>query len=176
MSLKALARERLAIIRSGETTGKTCFTQQRHPQAPVKQAKPQESAENDACFTVSPPREQNDETGVKRRTIDDGLRVLSGRTPPRGVPADRWAEVRADALRLHRDGWSNAALELGWDVVQLFGCSSTDDPADEGLAVQLAGRRPLLLDASSAIIADGRQRYCVFNVRPRPEALMLWDV
>jgi hypothetical protein len=113
---------------------------------------------------------------VKRRIIDDGLRVLSGRTPPRGVPADRWAEVRADALRLHRDGWSNAALELGWDVVQLFGCSCTGNPADEGLAVHLAGRRPVLLDASSAIIADGRQRYCVFNVRPRPEALMLWDV
>jgi hypothetical protein len=47
-------------------------------------------------------------------------------------------------------------LELGWAVVQLFGCSTNGSPTDEGLAVHLAGRRPVLLDASSAILAGGR--------------------
>jgi hypothetical protein len=64
MSLKALARERLAIICSGETAGETCFKPLHPTPALVKHAKLQNSAENDACFTVSPSRDRDDETRV----------------------------------------------------------------------------------------------------------------
>ena len=176
MSLKALARQRLAIILSGETEGETCFIDTAPPAALMKQGSPQKTAENDACFTVSPPSARNSETALKRRLIDEGLAVLRGMNPPNGVPAERWAEVREDALRLQRTGWADTALDLGWDATQLFGCSPSGTPDEEGLAVHLAGRRLLLLDARSAVMADGPGRYSVFNVRPRPGAVLLWSL
>jgi hypothetical protein len=176
MSLKALARERLALIRLSETASETCFINPTAPATPMKHGNPQKSAENVACFTVSPPRERNGETARKRQLIEEGLQILSGMNPPRGVPAARWAEVREDALGLRRDGWSDAALDLGWDPMQLFGCSREGNPDDEGLAVQLARRRLLLLDARSAVIVDRPGCYSVFNSRPRPQAVLLWDV
>jgi hypothetical protein len=178
MSLKALARQRLAIIRAAETGGETCFIGAPPQEWLVKHGKAQETAENEPCFTVSSPHARNSETSSKQALIEAGLQQLAGMTPPTISKPPMWWEVRADALRLASDGWVTKALALGWEPLHLFGCSGEagGDPDQEGLAVQLAGRVVLLLNDTSAIISGAPGVYACFNIRPMPQAVFLWDL
>jgi hypothetical protein len=144
----------------------------------VKRSEPQKTADNDACFSVSPPKKRNGETRLKQDLIANGLHRLSIMSPPRVRSLEAWALARADALRLHEDGWVDKALELGWEPLHLFGCSRDlgGNGDQEGLAVQLAGRTLLLMDKASAIIREAPRSYGVFNLRSMIGSVMLWEL
>lgn len=126
----------------------------------VKHGAPHETAENDSCFTVSPPDERNAETSRKQLLVEDGLRRLARMPPPRLRRPQVWEEVRADALRLGDEGQVEKALSLGWDPLHLFACLPDDggNSDHEGLAVEFAGRTLLMPDRTSAI-RDGPSAY-----------------
>ena len=110
MSLRDLARQRLAIIR-GETGDETdvkqrnsvfheggrCFT-------PDETLFPQKIANNGPCFTVSPPRGRNSEASLPK-AVNEGLKVLAAMSCPARVDWDKWRAVVADAVRLGREGY-----------------------------------------------------------------------
>lgn len=90
--------------------------------------------------------------------IRAGLERLAKAPAPRSRRADLWPEIVADALGLAAAGWAAQALGLGWGVLDLWGAVSdpAGDPAADGLAVKLEGRRVLALCASFATVADER--------------------
>ena len=192
MSLKALARERLAAIRGDETPPETEMKQAKqegdrdqglfHGSAscftPMKQGNPQKTAKNEACFTVSRPKGGNDETRLLPPAVTTGLARLQALPIPRITRPEVWPEIVADALRLVDEGWAQQALALGWQPFHLWGCSpdrggNTDH---DGLAVMLAGRRIVLLDERMALIEAGTGAHALFNVRPMPGAVLLWEL
>lgn len=94
-------------------------------------------------------------------SIQDGLVALGTMAAPRLRHPERWPGVVADAHRLASDGWAAQALNLGWDVLDLFGAvpDPAGDPDADGLAVKLNGRRVLALCGSFATVEDqGRGR------------------
>lgn len=107
-----------------------------------------------------------------------GLPRLRGMAAPRIARPEVWPQVVADAARLANDGWAAQALALGWDPLHLWGCSP--DPGGnvdhEGLAVWLRGRPVLLLDAHSCLVATGPRNHSIFNARPMPGAMLLWEL
>jgi hypothetical protein len=95
-----------------------------------------------------------------------GIAALRRMAPPPGAASDEvWRQIVADAVTIERRGWADQALALGWDPLDLFGCGWAGERIFEGLAVWLAGRSVVLLDARSAIVADGRER-AIFYRRP----------
>ena len=94
-------------------------------------------------------------TGVPADVLA-GLRSLATAPTPRLLSPEAWPEVVADALRLAQDGWAASALTLGWSALDLFGAiaSKDGDPAADGLAVKLSGRKVLAICASFATVAD----------------------
>lgn len=106
--------------------------------------------------------------------IAAGLKLLASRPAPRIRQADAWRTAVADSLRLARDGWAHTGLTLGWQPLDLWGC--TTDGHFEGLAAWLSGRRLVLIDEGSAIAADGPLRF-IFTRRPAPAgAMLLWSL
>src|SRR5688500_283997 len=109
MSLRDLARRRLAIIRgvARETSRETdCETAR---ETSVKQPKrlvsavgpcftpdetnfPQKTTENEPCFTVSPTRARNSETRLPA-DVETGLRALRSMSCPARVNWDSWRGV-----------------------------------------------------------------------------------
>ena len=124
-----------------------------------------------------------EESGVPAAPgVEPGLLALRGMRPPRRLcDARHWDEIKADAIRLQREGWADAATALGWHPLEIFGCGASSSADFEGLAVWIAGRRLLLLDAQSALVAtpDGRAS---FDRRARARAMhaanpvFLWDL
>jgi len=86
------------------------------------------------------------------------LRDLEHMPAPRGVNRRAWAGVVTDALRLARDGWARSALALGWTELDLFGVGPNDSWEFSGLAVWLAGRPIIALDARIAFVGDAQCR------------------
>jgi hypothetical protein len=122
-------------------------------------------------FGGSPPaRFQNSE-------LADGLLRLQGMRPPRLATPDVWPGVVADAVWLGSEGRGGSAMALGWSLLDLFGCSPDigGDAGKDGLAVWLNGRRDLLIGAECCILRDGQQR-ALFNRRPRPGGVLLWEL
>ena len=183
MSLRDLARHRLAIIR-GETGAETeekqgnnvfhqggpCFT-------PDKTGFARKSASNEPCFTVSPPKERNSETSLPG-AVNEGLKALAAMSCPARVDWDKWRAVVADALRLGRDGWAAQAMALGWTELDLFGCvpDRHGDPAGDGLAVWLDGRRMMALCGTYAVVEDIGGGRSYFNRREAEGAVLLWQL
>jgi hypothetical protein len=189
MSLKALVRQQLAAKKAGEPTPETsvkrakqeeatCFTEATSVSPPMKHAKARETAKNGPCFTVSPPKGGNDETRSLPAPIQAGLEVLRSKRAPRLARPELWPGIVSDALRLAREGWAGKALALGWDPLQLWGCSPLKggDVDREGLAVCLAGRQVALLDELTAIMESQAGTHSVFRRRPTDGALLLWDL
>lgn len=89
-------------------------------------------------------------------TIKAGLVRLSTLPAPNPVGAELWPEIVNDALGLASDGWAAQALGLGWSPLDLYGAVTDPDgdPAADGLAVKLEGRRVLALCATFATVAD----------------------
>jgi hypothetical protein len=181
MSLKALAEQRLAAIRADETA----------PETPMKQAKqvasvfhrgepcftadettfPRESAENEACFAVSPLKADNSETALPDDIVR-GLHRLPRLPAPRLAAPEVWPRIVADALWLQSEGWADKALALGWEPMHLWG-AHLHEP---GLAVWLSGRRIVLLGERSCTVADSPEQRSVFNLRPIADgSVWLWE-
>jgi hypothetical protein len=192
MSLKAIAEEALARLKAGETEHETkretevkhaqqadpCFTSGGDSFTPMKHDEAQKSAKNSPCFTVSSPEGETRETSLPADLVA-GLARLQGMRPPRIKAPEVWPTVVADAVRLAAEGWAEHALALGWKDKELFGTCGLPggDGAQEGLAVWLAGRRVLLLDALSCIVDVGAGGRAIFYGRSvRPGGVFLWDL
>ena len=102
-----------------------------------------------------------------------GLIRLRTMVPPNVTHPEVWPVIVADAGVIASGGWARMALALGWHPLDLFGCSADGDY--EGLAVWLAGRRPVLIDEHSAIVAEGAG-CSVFHRRGTEGAVFLWDL
>ena len=89
-------------------------------------------------------------------TVNAGLALLSKTPAPKAIGSELWSEIVKDALALASDGWAAQALALGWSPLDLFGAVTDPDgdPAGDGLAVKLEGRRVLALCATFATVAD----------------------
>lgn len=124
---------------------------------------------------------EGDGTGHFRGLPPDivaGLGLLQSMPAPRITRPEVWAGIVADAVRLGRDGWAAQALGLGWDPLQLWGCSPvpSGNADHDGLTVWLEGRRVLLLDDASCIVEAAPMSHAVFNRRPADGAVYLWDL
>lgn len=192
MSLKAIAEEALARLRSGETGHETkketemkhvkqepgsCFTGGSVCFMPMKQDSRRKTAENGPCFTVSFPRGETHETRLPEH-LAAALHRLGSIPAPRGINLATWASVVDDAARLARDGWAAQALALGWSELDLFGAvpDRAGDPNDDGLAVKLCGRPVLAICAGFATVRYGP---CArsYIYRGRNEGVRhLWDL
>lgn len=107
-----------------------------------------------------------------------GLKKLQSSGAPDISQPNLWPQVVSDAVRLLEEGWVERALALGWSLLDLWGASPElgGNVDHEGLAVWLAGRRILLLDQSSCTVRTGPNRWSVFNRRPVPGAVFLWEI
>lgn len=109
-----------------------------------------------------------------------GLGRLRDMRPPKRLrSAEHWNEVVRDALRLDADGWVERAIDLGWLPIEMFGIGSKSSEDYEGLAIWLAGRRIILIDGRSAIVATDTG-HAIFSRRQNPDAsavgaVLLWD-
>ncbi|MEN2748211.1 hypothetical protein [Sphingomonas sp. T9W2] len=68
--------------------------------------------------------------------------------------AAAWAHVIDDAIALAVDGWAGKALALGWSAHDVFGIGPRDSLDFAGLAVWLAGRTIVVLNADRAMVRD----------------------
>lgn len=105
-----------------------------------------------------PPKLPVDRYGLEPELYRHLAQLNALPPPPKIQGADNWRAVVEDALRLAREGWAAKALALGWSWLDLYGVGPVDSYQFEGLAVWLAGREIVLLDARSAIAADGGRR------------------
>jgi hypothetical protein len=107
----------------------------------------------------------------------NGLSRLQSMPRPRLLRPDRWPAAVSNALLLARDGWAAKALALGWTDLDLFGAvpDADGDPAGDGLAVWLAGRKLLALTADYAVADDPRGR-SYFNRREVAGTALLWTL
>lgn len=110
--------------------------------------------------------------------VQTGLRRLRTMAAPRITAPEVWPEIVEDAARLANEGWAAQALALGWSPLHLWGCSpepggNTDH---EGLAVWLRGRPVLLLDSHSCLVETAPRHHSIFNARPMPGAVLLWEL
>lgn len=192
MSLKAIAEEALARLRSGETEHETkketemkhvkrdpdsCFTGGSVCFMPMKQDSRRKTAGNGPCFTVSFPRGETHETRLPEPLIA-GINQLRSMPVPRRVDPAAWSAVVADTLRLEREGWAAQALALGWSALDLFGAVADPegDSGADGLAVKLQGRRALALSEAFATVADeGARRFYLYRGN-NEGARLLWDL
>ncbi|MGI8705018.1 MAG: hypothetical protein ACR2JJ_04370 [Sphingomicrobium sp.] len=152
MSLKAIAEEALARLKSGETGHETKKeTEMKH----MKQDLRRKTAGKGACFTVSFPKDETCETSLPEH-VAAGLARLRSVPVPRRVSPAAWVEVVADDVRLEREGWVTTALAFGWTDLDLFGAvaDADGDPDADGLSVKLNGRRVLAICESFATVAD----------------------
>lgn len=106
----------------------------------------------------------------------NGLRRLQSMPSPSLMRPDLWPLVVSDAISLARDGWAAKALALGWSPLDVFGAvpDCEGDPAGDGLAVWLAGRRLLAICEPHAVVDDGNGGRSYFNRRTVDGACLLW--
>jgi len=107
-----------------------------------------------------------------------GLTWLENAPAPRVGCPEEWPEIVADALRLARDGWAEQALALGWTPLDLFG-AVTDrraDPAGDGLAVKLSGRKLLAISEGFATVENGPHGRAYLHRSNNAGARPLWEL
>ncbi len=111
-------------------------------------------------------------------SLDGDVRSMMGAPPPRRVDPIAWQRVVDDALRLLDDGWAAKAMALGWSTVEIFGAvpDPAGDPAGDGLAVWMAGRKLLALTGEYAVVDDGGGGRSYFNRREAEGVVLLWEL
>ena len=109
--------------------------------------------------------------------IRSGLAALRIMAAPPITKPEVWPGIVADALRLATNPDVAAALRTGWHPLHFWGCcpSADADPALEGLAVRLMGRKPLIYD-THAIMESAAATHSVFTPRGTDGAIFLWDL
>ncbi len=112
----------------------------------------------------------------------EGLAKLHRVRPPQdyaGVHAARWRQLIEDGDRF-LGRWEREAAELGWQTLDLFGCSRVNPYARidlAGLVLLLDGRAVVELTQSAAIIAElGQRHQRFFRRRPSTEQVSLWEL
>ena len=107
-----------------------------------------------------------------------GLAWLENAPAPRVRCPEAWPGVVADALRMARDGWAEQALALGWTELDLFGAvpDRHGDPAGDGLAVKLSGRKLLAICASFATVQDHPGGRSFLYRSTDSGAVLLWEI
>ena len=189
MSLKAIAKQELARLKAGEMVHETeretrlkqvkqpvsCFIDAGARFIPVKHVERRETAKNEACFTVSSPKGETRETSLPD-DVAAGIRRLKVMRAPRLQEPGMWAIAVAGAAYLVKSVWAAKALALGWSLLDLFGAvpDRDGDPAGDGLAVWLAGRKLLAITAEYAVVEDVGGGRSYFNRRTAPGAALLW--
>lgn len=110
--------------------------------------------------------------------IVSGLATLRTMAAPNMKNPEVWPVIVADSLRLASSGWAERALNLGWEPLQLWGCSpAIGGMADlEGLALWLDGRRIALLDSASCMVQSGPRSNSIFNRRGSDGAVLIWNI
>jgi hypothetical protein len=111
-----------------------------------------------------------------------GLAKLRRMRPPQdyaGVHIARWRQLIEDGDRF-LDRWEREATGLGWNTLDLFGCSRVRPYARidlSGLILLLDGRAVVELTATEAMIAElGRRHQRFIRRRPSPEQVALWEL
>ena len=94
-----------------------------------------------------------------------------------GVHIARWRQLIEDGDRF-LERWEREATALGWNSLDLFGCSRVKPYARidlAGLVLLLDGRAVVELTATSAMISElGRRHQNFIRRRPSPEQVALW--
>lgn len=187
MSLRALAEQRLAIIR--ETAAETNVKQMKQAGALFHQRPgcfipdvtllPPNSAGYAECFSVSCRRAGNVETPT-RGAVDApaewqrGIALLRELQSPAPVQ-DRWPELVTDSERLLND-WGATAAALGWTETDLWGCSPgfARRLDRDGLAMLLRGRQVIAITESTATIPNPLGIANTYRRVAMPEAVPMW--
>jgi hypothetical protein len=187
MSLRALAEQRLAIIR--ETAAETNVKQMKQAGAvfhqrpgcftPDETLLPHNSANNAERFSVSPSGAGNSET-LSGGAVDApaewqrGIALLRELQPPAPVQ-DRWPELITDSERLLNE-WGATAAALGWTETDLWGCSPgfARRLDRDGLAMLLRGRQVIAMTESTATIPNPLGIANTYRRVPMPEAVPMW--
>lgn len=108
--------------------------------------------------------------------VRTGLEWLSSIAAPRSLGAGIWPEIVRDAQALASNGWAVQAIGLGWSPLDLWGAvvDPDGDPAADGLAVKLEGRRVLAVCATFATVADERGGRAYLYRGENEGARLLW--
>lgn len=106
-----------------------------------------------------------------------GVASLRTSPAPRITRPEIWPVIVADACRLVEHGWAAEAVALGWQPLELFGCSADPESDDYllGLAGWLNGRTIRCIFEASAIAIDGDQRAAFNRKRSHAGAIYLWE-
>ncbi len=120
----------------------------------------------------------NGHDAVLAPDLTRGLKTLRAMNPPQLSMPAAWGRVVADACRLVDGGWADHALALGWSPLDLWGCSPDigGNPDHDGLVVWIDGRRVLLLDERTCIVATSATLRSVFSRRDVAGAVLLWEM
>lgn len=123
---------------------------------------------------------EGDRTGrVGELSVDlaAGLQRLRSMSTPRAVRPEVWTRVVRDACGLVDAGWAAKALALGWSELDLLGAvtDAEGDPLSDGLAVWLAGRKLLAIEATLAVVRDGNG-WSYYHRREQAGATLLWNL
>jgi hypothetical protein len=110
-------------------------------------------------------------------SLTTGVASLRTLPAPRITRPEIWPVIVADACRLVEHGWAAEALALGWQPLELFGCSADPEGDDYllGLAGWLNGRALRCIFEAGAIAIDGDQRAAFNRKRAHAGAIYLWE-
>jgi hypothetical protein len=116
--------------------------------------------------------------GTLEPSLVQGLAILALAAAPRLRRPEVWPQVVDDARRLAADGWAAQALRLGWMPLHLFGAmpDREGDPACDGLAVKLSGRRVLAICSSFATVEDDNGGRSYLHRGTPSGARLLWEL
>jgi TubC N-terminal docking domain len=113
--------------------------------------------------------------------VADGIRAILAAHGARGVPPNRWPQIRRDVRQLVERRWLHAALHLGWSTPDLFGC---DQRAPwyrldrSGLVLLLGGHEIVEFSSDMATLRTRTGSALRFQRRPpaEPPVALLWEL
>jgi hypothetical protein len=134
------------------------------------------TAKNEACSTVPASGEWNG--GTLPEDIARWVSKLRKMPCPSRVDPGHWRAAVRDCQWLCIEGWAEQALALGWTPLDLFGAVTDrrDDPAGDGLAVKLAGRKLLAISEGFATVENGPHGRAYLHRSNDPGARLLWEL
>ncbi len=107
---------------------------------------------------------------------DRGLEALQALPQPTFLSRERWEELLYDAACFSKD-WGQAAVDLGWTKLELFGCNPNPRASRldcDGLVILLNGRPVTELTAEFASIDVGGGKVNRFRRKQMLGAVPLW--